>query len=290
MFGERKSDIFSLIPDTYVPNTYLVEVGATNKALEAAADLGYPLIGKPNIGERGNWVKKINSEEELLTYVSQCRVEFLLQELVEYPIELGVFFVRRPSETTGQITSIVRKRFLSVVGDGSQSINQLLKQSDRALLTADLQSDFLTKMGNQVPAFGEEVLIEPIGNHCRGTQFLNDNEQITEKLNEAFNRLAAQIPEFFYGRFDLRCQSYEELVQLRSFKIMELNGAGAEPAHIYQPGYSLWKAYRVILWHFRVLAEISAENKKRGHPYWTLKEGVQKWKAYKKHYQLLSTE
>ena len=289
MFGERKSDIYALIPDQYLPVTFLIGVSEKRQALEAAKKIGYPLIAKPNVGERGIWIKKIRSEEELLAYVQHCKVEFLLQELIEYPLELGVFYIRYPQEEKGRITSIVRKDFLSVTGDGKQSIRQLLKQSNRALMTIDFDNDFLREVGDNVPDVGESVIVEPIGNHSRGTQFLNDNREINDHLRDAFDVLANQIPDFYYGRFDLKCTSYQELAKLESFKVLELNGAGAEPAHVYQPGTPILKAYKDILWHFRVLAEISVQNKNRGYPFWTFKKGYQKWKAYKRHYQLLLT-
>jgi len=288
MFGEKKSEIYDIIPDDFIPKTILVSVGDSSSAVQQASEMGYPLIAKPNIGERGIWVKKIEDEAQLKKYVSNCPVDFLLQELVDFPIELGVFYVRFPEDKRGRVTSIVRKNFLKVVGDGEHMINQLLKKNERALLTANLESEFLSNNGERVPDSGEEVLIEPIGNHCRGTQFLSDNQQISEELNEAFDRLAKQIPEFYFGRFDLRCASYEDLTQLKNFKILELNGAGAEPGHIYQPGYSLLQAYKDILWHLSALSKISAENKRQGIPYWTFKRGYQKWKQHQAYNRILS--
>jgi len=288
MFGEKKSEIYDIIPEEFIPKTVLVSSGDGTSAFQQASEMGYPLIAKPNIGERGIWVKRIENEDQLEKYVCDCPVDFLLQELVDFTIELGVFYVRFPNEVQGRVTSIVRKNFLKVLGDGRHTINQLLKKNERALLTADLESEFLSKNGEEVPEMGEEVLIEPIGNHCRGTQFLSDNQQISEKLNAAFDRLARQIPDFYFGRFDLRCASYEDLIQLKNFKILELNGAGAEPGHIYQPGYSLLQAYKDILWHLATLSKISAENKQRGIPYWTFKKGYQKWKAHKRYNRLLS--
>ena len=288
MFGERKSDIFKLIPDEYLPTTSLIAQGNFEKAKEEAQGIGFPLIAKPNIGERGIWVEKITSIEELESYTSKCPVDFLLQELVEYPLELGVFYVRYPEEANGTITSIVKKNFLTITGDGKHSINQLLQRNTRALLTADLASDYLKKHGTNVPAKGDHLLIEPIGNHCRGTQFLNDNIEINQDLISAFDKLAHQIPDFHFGRFDLKCDSYEELKELRNFKILELNGAGSEPGHIYQPGYSLWKAYKDIFWHLKVLADISEQNKLNGVPYWTFKKGVTKWRAHQAYNRMLN--
>ena len=286
MFGEKKSDIFDLIPDKYLPTTKLIEVGNLEKALNEGSKIGYPLIAKPNIGERGAWVKKVEDENELRKYVNSCPVDFLLQELVLYPIELGIFYVRYPGQA-GKVTSVVRKEFLKVHGNGKSTIRELLHQNHRAVISADFESDFLEKEGSFVPPVGEEILVEPIGNHCRGTKFLNDEEIIDDSLHFAINKLVEEIPDFYFGRFDVRCASIEDLKKLQNFKILELNGAGSEPGHIYQPGFSLIKAYKVILWHLRVLADISILNHKRGIPYWSFKQGYLKWKTHNKHNRLL---
>lgn len=286
MFGEKKSEIFDLIPDKYIPKTHLIAKGDLGQAVTHATTLGFPLIAKPDIGERGIWVKKITNNEELSRYVSRCPTNFLLQEYVDYPVELGVFYVRNPGKN-GQVTSIVRKEFLTVIGDGQSSILQLLEANPRAIMNADFSSEFLKKNGNTILAKGETELVEPIGNHCLGTMFLNDANEIDEALTKAIDSIAKEIPEFYFGRFDLRCKSIDDLRQLKHFKILELNGAGSEPGHIYQPGYSLIRAYKDILWHLKVLADISIENHKKGIPYWTFKQGYQRWKTHKKHNHLL---
>ncbi|WP_370088511.1 hypothetical protein [Ekhidna sp.] len=287
MFGEKKSDIFKLIPEQYIPHTQLIVRGDLERASFTAERIGFPVIAKPDIGERGNWVEKINDQAALEKYVKTCPVDFLIQEMVNLPMELGVFYVKYPDKR-GRVTSIVRKDFLKVVGDGKSSIRELLKRSTRAKMTANLNSDFLKRTGELIPDCDEEVLVEPIGNHCRGTMFLNDTQEIDDSLNEAFNTLADQIPDFYFGRFDLKCQSYEDLRQLKNFKILELNGAGAEPGHIYQPGYPLHKAYRDILWHLGVLSDICRLNRKGGHSYWSFKQGFKKWKSHQRYNRLLA--
>ncbi len=287
MVGEKKSDIFDLIPDEYMPKTLLIRKGDLERAALEAEKMGFPVIAKPDVGERGNWVSKIHSQQALKKYVEACPVDFLIQEMVDLPIELGVFYAKYP-DRDGKVTSIVRKDFLSVTGDGKTTVNQLLEKNTRALMTADLESDYLKQIGSEIPEKGEQVLIEPIGNHCRGTKFLNDNHEIDDELDQAFNTLADQIPEFYFGRFDIKCQSYEDLKQLKNFKILELNGAGAEPAHIYQPGYPLWKAYKDIFWHLSVLSDISRLNRKKGHSYWSFSQGYRKWKAHQRYNRLLA--
>jgi hypothetical protein len=287
MLGEKKSEIFDQIPKEYIPKTIFIKAGERAKAIDQGYKMGYPLIAKPDIGERGRLVEKISNEKALIKYVEKCPIDFMIQELVDFPIELGVFYVKRPQEQKGRVTSIVQKKLMSVVGDGKSKISALLQQNPRAMLQVDFKHSRFTSLMGQVPEEGEEVIIEPIGNHCRGTIFLDKTEEIDEKLCQAFDRLAAQVPEFYFGRFDLLCQSYNDLRELKNFKIVELNGAGAEPGHIYQPGFSLLKGYKVMFQHFKWLYEVSVQNKKRGIRHWTFKRGIATLKTSKEHNKLI---
>ena len=280
MLGENKSKIFDLIPSEFVPKYQLVQKGDLESAKAFAQTIGYPLICKPDIGERGNLVEVIKWEQDLENYVNKCPVPFLVQEFADYPIELGVFFIKQPGETKGKVTSIVQKDFLHVIGNGRQNVKELLESSPRAVLQLDFEHPRFTETLQRIPAKGEKVVVESIGNHCRGTTFLNLTAE-AEKLHEAFSELANQIDGFYFGRFDLRCQSFEDLARLKNFKIVELNGAGAEPGHIYQPGFPLYKGYQAILWHLSQLAKVSRANHKRGVKYWTLKQGMAKMRAIK---------
>ena len=106
---------------------------------------------------------------------------------------------------------------------------------------------------------GEEKELESIGNHCRGTAFLNGNDLINDQLHEVFDQICKNIPGFYFGRFDLRCSSLDDLYWGQGIKIMELNGAGSEPGHIYQPGTSIFTAYKDIFHHLNILLKISKE-------------------------------
>ncbi len=288
MLGEKKSEIFDLIPDEYMPITRLFPPDVSpqdvlSQIQESA--LSFPVIAKPDIGERGWMVSKLNSEEELENYLKEINVNFLIQEFIDLPVELGVFYIKIPGETNGKVTSIVKKGFLSVTGNGEDSVQELLEQNVRAMLQVDFNSPELRVKGKDIPSEGEEVLIESIGNHCRGTTFLNYNHWIDEELHAAFDHISEQITDFYFGRFDLRCASIETLRQAKDFKILELNGAGSEPGHVYHPGASIFAAYRDILWHLKMLRRVSAANHKRGHKYWKFSDGVKKFReisAYNK--------
>ena len=279
MLGESKKEIFDLIPAGFLPKFHLINVGDATAAEIAAEELGFPVVCKPDIGERGNLVEVINSQEALSSYVQNCPVPFLMQEFVDYPIELGIFYIKIPGQKIGQVTSIVQKDFLHVIGDGELTVEELLQQSARALLQLDFDHPRFSKTLQFTPNKGEKVIIEPIGNHCRGTMFLDQTKRATPALDSAFTKLANQIDGFYFGRFDLRCSSFEDLERLENFKILELNGAGAEPGHIYQPGYPLWKGYQSIIWHLKQLAKVSRANHRRGIKYWTFSQGIAKMRA-----------
>ena len=289
MLGEKKSDVYDLIPNKYLPEMSFFEPSQLEEASKYAKQLSYPVIVKPNIGERGNLVEKLNNQSDLEAYVTQCTVPFIIQELITYPVELGVFYVRMPNEKKGRVTSVVMKEFLSVKGDGLHTVNELLHENQRALLQIDFTHPRLAGKLEKVPANGEIVRIESIGNHCRGTTFLDMNHTIDDQLNEAIDQLASEIKGFYFGRFDLKCQSMDTLRRLTDFKILELNGAGAEPGHIYQPGFSLWTAYKDILWHLNALAEISYQNKKRGYPYWPFSRGLKKIREIRRYNRTMKT-
>ncbi|MEO9475510.1 MAG: hypothetical protein ABJG41_08245 [Cyclobacteriaceae bacterium] len=286
--GERKSRIHDLIPQQYLPTTRVIDAGNLSDAKEYATQIGFPLIAKPDIGERGKLVEQVLNEDELEAYVKKCPVDFLIQELVAYPIEVGVFYMRHPNEAKGRVTSVVQKDFLAVTGDGKSSVRQLLSKSSRAALQLDFEHERFRSVMAQVPGEGETVVVEAIGNHCRGTTFLNRNDQIDDRLEAAFDKLSKQIDGFHYGRYDLRCASFDDLRELKNFKIVELNGAAAEPAHIYQPGFSLFKAYGVLFWHYSQLSKISAANRRKGIPYWKHRKGMNKMKAVRAYNRLLN--
>lgn len=276
MIGEEKSEIFKSIPEEYYPKTILIKDQTLENILAQAKKIGYPLIAKPNIGERGRGVEFIRDANQLNEYASKIKVDFLLQEYVDHSIELGVFYIRRPNESIGSITSIVVKEFLSIRGDGVSTLRMLIQNTTRGSLQVEMDHKRLQPVIDTIPKEGETIVVEPIGNHCRGTKFLNGNDQIDDELNLAFDKLAKKIPNFYYGRFDLKCKSFDDLKKLENFKIVELNGVGAEPAHIYQPGFSLRKAYQTVFWHFSEMAKIGRTNRKSGIRYWTLREGIRK--------------
>jgi hypothetical protein len=277
MMGESKFGVLELLPAEVRPASLLVRMPiGFDELLATIAQRGfnYPFVVKPDLGERGWMVQRIHSAAELKQYwkaLKRFPVDLIVQELIDLPLEFGVYYQRYPSQPNGRVTSITGKEFLFVMGDGKHTLQQLIMANPRAVLQwPTLRARFHDQLAT-VPAVGERKELELIGNHCLGTKFVNANHLITDRLSASFDRLSKQVPGFFFGRYDLRCASLDDLENGR-VQVMELNGCGAEPAHIYQPGASLWVAVKTLVTHWRTLYEISVENHHRGVPYLSLRE------------------
>ncbi|MES2732563.1 MAG: hypothetical protein V4714_12470 [Bacteroidota bacterium] len=276
MLGESKFSILEKIAPEFKPATILVEAPATRAVLESrlkTAGITFPLIAKPDIGERGWLVEKITNWAALEDYFTQVQGNFIIQAFVDFPVELGVFYYRFPSQKQGHISSIVVKDFLKVKGDGHSTILELIEKYPRARFQRVALQEKHPHLMGEILADGKELELVPIGNHCKGTTFLNGNQWINAQLVRVFDEISRPIQGFYFGRFDLRCTSIEDLYAGQNIRIVELNGAGAEPGHIYQPGFSIIEAYRVIFSHWRIMYQISQLNNAAGNPYMTLREG-----------------
>jgi hypothetical protein len=276
MFGESKFEVLKKIPPPYLPKAALIKLPATPGDIiniMRGSDLQFPLIFKPDIGERGWMVKRINNEREAVEYLAQCKVDIIAQELIDLPLEFGVYYMRFPGNPQGEITSIVAKEMLHITGDGKSTLQELILQKDRAKLQwKKLRFDYGGRLDEILPK-GQKLELVSIGNHCLGTMFTDGSHLINPKLSQSFDSISRQIDGFYFGRFDLRTASISDLNEGK-VQIMELNGCGAEPAHIYHPGNSLRMAFAVLFKHWHDLFLISVENHKRGVNYMPLKEGI----------------
>ena len=287
-FFESKWKIFKLIPTSFFPKTIYIGENETieevQKRLEAAT-ITYPIIAKPDRGERGWLVAKIKSKEELIVYINSINIPFLIQEYVDYPLELSIFYYRHPTSDKGIVTSVTFKKLLSVVGDGKSEIERLIVQNNRSFLQYHRLKQINTIDFNRVLQKGEEQIIVPYGNHVLGAEFLDYNHIIDEQLNQTFDKISTQIEGFYFGRFDLRCKSIEELKQGKGISILELNGIGAEPAHIYQPGFSFFQAQKVIAQHYKMMFDSAIYNNSKGIIYLSYQE-FKTWKKLEKEHKL----
>ena len=283
---ESKIEIYNLIPQQYYPITGLITAGSTTANInETISDLKikYPFIVKPDIGLRGSAVKKIHTEAELETYNAKANFDYLVQNLITYPNEIGIFYVRYPNESAGRISGIVAKEFLIVTGDGRATIEMLLKQNPRYEMQLKVLQREYGEQLQQILALGEQKNLVPYGNHVRGAKFVDRSQWITPKLSKVINQMCLQIPGFYFGRLDLMYNSLAELEMGEQFSVVELNGAASEPTHIYDPRHSLFFGWKELLRHITYMYEISVQNHKNGVPYLSHKVGMKEYRLHLEH-------
>lgn len=282
-FGMSKAQILNSLDPKYKPITLRFENPFTLSEIEKQiklSDLNYPVIAKPDVGERGVQVEKINDKTELELYISYNKENLIIQEFVDFKNEIGVLYYRFPYEKDGHITSLVKRKFLEIEGDGIHSVLDLMKKNLRATMRLSfLISKFAEKLNDILPK-GEKLMLEPIGNHNRGTEFLNGNELINKTLIKVFDNISKSLEGFYYGRYDLKFKSFEDLYQGKNIKILEINGVNSEPAHIYDPDYRIVSAYKDVFKHMRIIYLIGKYNHKNGIKYASMFQFFKEWKAY----------
>ncbi|HUQ67019.1 MAG TPA: hypothetical protein VM101_12740 [Flavitalea sp.] len=247
----------------------------------------FPLIGKPDTGGRGRGVKLLENEIECAAYVNRSAVNFHIQEFIPYKNETGIFYYRFPCEKLGHISGIVRKEFLTVTGDGSSTIKDLLMSNNRSLLQMESLQNIYGDYLLTILSAGVEKLLVPYGNHARGAGFFDDTHLIDDKLVDAVNKICKDIDEFYFGRLDIKYDNWEDFKNGKNFCVIEVNGAGAEPTHIYDPRHSIFYAWREIVRHWFILNKISISNHSKGARYLTVKEGLKMFRQDKEHSQKL---
>lgn len=276
MDGEPKKEMHDLLPTEYCPVFFNVnptdEFPEIQKKMEQCG-IEYPLIVKPEIGGQGILFRKIENETHLKEYHSKLSVEYFIQEFVPYPMEISLFYYRYPFQKKGAITGFLQKIPMRVTGDGIHTLEQLLHLNSKTKKRlAELKLKHEKNFKRVIPK-GEIYILSYAGNHNRGAHFIDLKSEINDNLVALLDEISLSINDFFYGRYDIMCNSVEDLKQGKNFKILEYNGCGAEPNHFYDTGYTLTGAWKEILKHWKVLFEISRYNHRQGVTYWPFMKG-----------------
>lgn len=241
--------------------------------------LSYPVVLKPDVGERGQGVKIVATEDEAQEWCTHCHEAAMVQEYVG-GLEFGVQWMRYPDRDHGVISSIARKHTLGVTGDGMQTLETLVLSDERAITMAEY---FLNKFSHRldtIPAAGEQVMLATIGTHARGAVFTDARGHATPALLKALDAVGLAYDGFYFGRYDLRVPSEDDLRNGRNLVVLELNGVTGEPLHIYQPGYPWTRGIRELARHWRHACEIGAVNRARGARVW---KWAELWALIKSH-------
>jgi hypothetical protein len=270
--GESKTEILDLVAEAERPllapyaRIPRPDLPAALRAM-AGADLAFPLIAKPDIGMNGAGVRLVRDEAGLAAYLAAFPPEaaVMLQRFVAAPGEAGLFYIRRPGEAQGRISSLTLKEVPAVTGDGRRTLRDLILADPRARLVPHFYLPRLGARLNAVPAVGEVVPLLLVGNHCKGSIFHDGAEHATPALTARVEALARAVPDFHFGRIDVRFTSLADLRRGEGLTVIEINGVGSEATHIWDARMRLGRAWAAQFEHYGAAFAIGAAMRRRGH-------------------------
>jgi membrane protein DedA with SNARE-associated domain/surfactin synthase thioesterase subunit len=270
--GESKSEILSRLDPRFVARWTLIraDLGADQRraafdTFRSRFELELPVALKPDVGERGSGVLIARTDADVDRYLARQNGDLIVQEFIP-GVELGVFYVKKPDESSGRVFSITTKRLPVVAGDGEKSLEELILADERAVAMAKIYLDGLSSELDRVPGLGEKVRLVEIGTHCRGAVFENGIRLRTPQLERTIEMISRSFEGFFFGRYDMKAPSWEAFKRGENITVIELNGVTSEATHIYDSTCSLGDAYRVLFRQWQLAFEIGARNAELGAP------------------------
>ncbi|WP_435235935.1 D-alanine--D-alanine ligase [Psychromonas sp. PT13] len=291
MVGVGKSELFSqaegvchdsiLAWTTVLRNEKSIDRQVTDALAKMKAhNLQFPVVGKPDIGCRGVGVKLLHNVEQLKACLATYPINsiLLLQKLASFEAEAGIFFVRHPDQAEGKIVSLALKYTPYVVGDGVKTLKQLIETDPRASQLQHLYIERHKAHLDDVIAADQPFKLIFAASHSRGAIFRDANDLITPELNSAINKIMADLPEFYYGRMDIKFSDIEHLQRGEDLQIVEINSASSESLHIWDRKTPFLEAIRSLLFQYNTLFKLGAANRKRGYRPPKFKQLLAHWK------------
>lgn len=288
--GETKQEMFQQLPPEFSPAGIYIHPNENFDCVLKkmyAAGLKFPVAVKPDVGTKGLLFRKIKDEKQLANYHSLLPFTYLIQELITLPLELSIFYVRYPEEKNGRITGLIAKEYLQVKGEGRSTLKQLIEQHPKAFMIAEEQKIKHHKHLNEVIAAGEVFYLNELGNHNRGARFINLMNEIDSRMQSTMDKINVYSKHFYYGRYDVKTTTIEDFKQGKNISILEFNGVGSEPNHIYDIGLTYRQAIKIIAQHWKYMYEIGRINYQKGIKYIPFWRGIRMLKASKKNTKLM---
>ena len=241
--------------------------------------LSYPVVCKPDVGCRGSGVKLIKNTDQLQNYLSAYPIDssIMIQRLAENEAEAGVFYVREPDSQEAKIVSLALKYMPYVVGNGVDTLGELVANDERAGQLKHLYQARHQNRWHDVIAKDEPYRLVFSATHSKGAIFKDANQHITPQLTTAINDILLDLPEFHYGRLDIKFPDIENLKLGKGIEIIEINTASSESLHIWDSETTLKQAVDALLYQYRVLFRLGCKNRKRGYKTPSLRQFLHHW-------------
>ncbi|MEO8161293.1 MAG: hypothetical protein ABI588_07720 [Arenimonas sp.] len=248
-----------------------------------ADGLAFPIVAKPDIGWCGHGVRLLADEGALAAYLRAYPVgeTFLLQRYLPEPGEAGLFYMREPDAAQGVLIGILLRDYPAVTGNGHDSIAQLIAADPRLGRATDNARHECRYDPARIPPAGEVVRLSTVASTRVGGCYRDGSALATPALLARVEAIARDMGQFLVGRFDVRYAGLEAL-RRGEFIIMEVNGAGSEAVHAWDPKYSIREVYQIVFAKQRLLFAIADANRRRGARPISLRELARLWLRQRK--------
>lgn len=276
LLGESKIACLDLIGPSaaqWVARSAAIDTSAdiddTARRLETAvekAGIAYPLMVKPDIGWRGIGVRRLDGPDHIRPYLAAYPLgsRLMVQEFVPFDGEAGVFYARMPGEETGRIFSLTFRYYPFLVGDGVSTLRQLILSNERSRWKVDIHLAAHARHLDEVLPKGQGLRLATVGSNRVGGLYIDGCSYVTPAMTERFDQIAKSMPEFWFGRFDVRYKDIESFQRGEDFLIVESNGAGSEAIHMWDPNFPLMEAFRTLFDQQALMFAIGDANRRRG--------------------------
>ena len=184
-----KKKLLDYVPPQYKPVTEIYD---------PSISYNFPFILKPNkCAGLSKGVAIIKSQKQLHDYLQTNKGELVIQQYIDSKYEVGILYEKNPLSNKGNIISIIERKFTP----GEILVPFEISYDDKDNI------EMTKTMGNFYDRF---VDLTPYK---------------TEHLERVIQKISSGIPEFNVGRYDIRCNSLEELMEGKKFYILEVNGS-----------------------------------------------------------------
>jgi hypothetical protein len=269
LVGESKFDILTTLPRRWTVPSARIESGALETRLRAVAAfweqpaVAFPLILKPDVGQRGSGVRKVSSMAEAAAYLRDAAYPVVAQPWHPGPFEAGIFYWRHPEAERGQIFSITDKVFPEISGDGVRSSRRWSAHP---------------RFARQAPVFRDDMppCVGACWHPANDSRWARSATTARARCSGAGRtsgpRRSMPVSTTSHAGFGLLHRALRRAIQRpgrfmagEDLAIIELNGVTAEPTDVYDPDRSVTSAYRSLFEQWRLVFEIGAANRRRGH-------------------------
>lgn len=277
MDGETKEEMYMQLPANLYPKTIFVNPGEDINSIQQKINdkqIFLPFVVKPNEGMSALMFRVIKNFDDFKKYHSSMDERYLIQEFLDYPMEVSVFYYRMPNEKSGTVSGFLSKEWPFVTGDGNSSLKTLIYNKFKNTNYLNHYLEKFSSSRNIILQQNEVFKLSDACNRGQGGQLICLKDEIDDKLLSVFDSISYYNGNFLYGRYDIKCNSVQELKEGKNFKILEFNGSGSGTQHIYARKYSLSSALNIILNHWKALYTISKLNNERGLKYCSFSNGL----------------